>query len=377
MLCRDGYGKLEETWNTYSAKDKDKIRIDAAKEVAGILSKAEIKTTVEKSKKGKHQHKYEQSVLDGQWIEQAVDFHHKKLQSREEEVLSTMTTMFPSASSALEDLKQYSQHAINSLNTIGKEMEQSKELFGDLPKEIRILLRVAAYVIASQRDAEELAQVESEASKVTSLLAFGDGQELDIFQVDSALRRLALKREEIIQRSFGCSSMSLTNSPKKSVIESLWQRSGGAADVKLLEILQSRVRNCLQLCKTNPATLVAALRILEKRSMIQFQYGIDFYMFGKYSGIEDIAATIVTWSIRDAVADLALTFDRDAANAKLECSPSSNRSLKTPNSALNSGASTLSFTPKSAKSETDDLIEQVLNTADLLVGNLTLVVEEV
>ncbi|GJQ12579.1 hypothetical protein GpartN1_g4370.t1 [Galdieria partita] len=370
--------KSEETWNTL--KDKDKIRIDASKEVAAILSKAEVKTTVEKKKKGKHQHKYEQTTLNIELIEQAVDFHSKKLQSRKEEMLSTMATLFPTGSTSLEELKQSSQSLVNALSGIGKEMEMSKELFGDLPKEIRVLLRVAAYVIAAQRDAEEMAQVEVEASKVSSLLAFGDGQELDIFQVDSALRRLALKREQIIQRSFGCSSMSLTSTlnDKKSAIESLWQRSGGTADVKLLEILRSRVRNCLHLCKSDPSILVAALRILEKRSLVQFKLGIDFYMFGKYSGIEDIATTVVTWSIRDAVADLALTFDKDAANARFDSSsPSTATPIKSPVSAPSSGGSTLSFTPKSAKTETGDLIEQVLNTADLLIGNLTFVVEEV
>ncbi|GJD06295.1 Exocyst complex component SEC6 [Galdieria sulphuraria] len=370
--------KSEETWN--ALKDKDKIRMDAAKEVAAILSKAEIRTTVEKKKKGKHQHKSEQTILNVEWIEQAVDFHNKKLQSRKEEMLSIMSTIFPTGSSALEELNKSSLSMVSSLNEIGKEMEKSKELFGDLPKEIRVLLRVAAYVIAAQRDAEEMAQVETEASKVSSLLAFGDGQELDIFQIDSDLRRLALKREQIIQRSFGCSSMSLASSlnDKKSAIESLWQRSGGTADVKLLEILRSRVRNCLHLCKSDPACLVAALRILEKRSLVQFKLGIDFYMFGKYSGMGDIATTIVTWSVRDAVADLALTFDKDAANTRLDSSsPSTTTPMKTPVSASSSGGSTLSFTPKSAKTETGDLIEQVLNTADLLIGNLTFVVEEV
>lgn len=359
---------MEETNN-------NKIRIDAAKEVAAILSKAEIKatttTTTTEKKKGKHNSssKYEPTKLHKEWIQQAVEFHDKKLQTRKEEMLSTMATLFPTGSSALEKLKVSSQALVNTFNVVGEKMDESKQLFGDLPKEIRVLLRVAAYVIAAQRDAEQMAQIEVEASKVSSLVAFGDTQELDIFQVDKALRSLALKREEIIQRSFGCSSMSLT--VKNSAIESLWQRSGGAADVNLLEILRQRVRNCLFLCKNDPCRLVAALRILEKRSFIQLKLGIDFYMFGKYSGIGDIAATIVSWGVRDAVSDLASTFDKDAASARLD---SASSPIKTPNSS--SSGSTF-FTPKSAKTETGDLIEQVLNTADLLIGNLTFVVEEV
>eukprot|EP00871_Galdieria_phlegrea_P004955 jgi/Galph1/5460/GphlegSOOS_G4071.1 len=366
--------KRQQRWTSYPIKGQEKILFDATKEVAAILSKAEVKKPLDKVKTSKHKSKKEECELETTLIQQAIDFHHKKLCSRVEEMTCTMSTMFPTASSALEEWRSTCLQVELSLEKCGKGLETCQCLFEDLPKEVRILFRVAAYVTAAQRDAEELASIETEASKVSSLLAFGDTPELDIFQVDSTLRKLAFKREAIVRRSFGCASSALssTSMENKAVMESLWQRSGGNADLKLLELLRNRIRNCLQLCHSNPNMLVAALRILEKRSLIQLKSSINFYMFGKFAGIADIAAAVIAACIRDAVADLALSFDKDAATSQL----ASSKSTKSSDSSPTSGG-TLSFTPKSAKTDSQGLVEQVLSSADLLIGNLTFVAEEV